>query len=123
MQPRHIPCIALALLAAADLMPPHAWAHAFLDHAEPRVGSTVAKPPDAVTLTFSEPVEADFSRIEILDARDQRIATEPLTHPKPAELQVPLPPLPPGEYTVHWAVTSIDTHQTEGRFAFTIAAP
>jgi len=114
---------AAALLAAMALTPPCAWAHAFVEHAEPRVGSSIQQSPAAVTLTFTEPVEADFSQIEILDARDRRIETGPLTHPKPAELRVPLPPLAAGDYTVHWAVTSVDTHQTEGRFVFTVSAP
>ena len=28
----------------------------------------------------------------------------------------------PGEYTVHWAVVSVDTHPTEGRFTFSVKA-
>jgi len=123
VQPRHIICAAIMLLTAMVLGPPRVWAHAFLDHAEPRVGSTVRAAPSAVRLTFTEPIEADFSRIEVLDARERRVDTEPVAHPNPAELQVPLPPLSPGEYTVHWAVTSVDTHQTEGRFSFTVAEP
>jgi methionine-rich copper-binding protein CopC len=123
MQRPHIVCAAVALLAAAALMPARAWAHALLDHATPRVGSTVHESPAAVTLTFTEPIEPDFSRVEIFDANDHRVETALTEHPKADQLRVPLPVLAPGEYTVHWAVTSIDTHQTEGRFAFTFAAP
>ena len=123
MQRRHVVCAAVALFAAAALDPPRSWAHAFLDHAAPRVGSTVHESPDAVTLTFTEAIEADFSRIEVFDARDHRVDSGAIEHPNAEQLRVPLPPLPPGEYTVHWAVTSVDTHQTEGRFGFTLAAP
>ena len=98
-------------------------AHAFLDHAEPRVGSTVEAAPPAVTLEFTEAVEPDFSRIEVRDAHDQPVAVGALEHPHPEELQVSLPPLPSGDYTVHWVVTSVDTHQTEGRFEFTVSGP
>jgi methionine-rich copper-binding protein CopC len=59
----------------------------------------------------------------VLDAHGQAIATGVLEHPKPDELRLPLPPLSAGDYTVHWAVTSVDTHQTEGRFEFTVSAP
>jgi len=102
---------------------PAASAHAFLDHAEPRVGSTVRGSPVAVRLTFTEPVEKDFSRVEVLNSHEQPIAAGQLEHPDPRELQVTMPVLPPGDYTVHWAVTSVDTHQTEGRFEFTVTAP
>jgi methionine-rich copper-binding protein CopC len=111
------------LVVAVGLGAQPAWAHAFLAHAEPRVGSTVHGAPSAVTVTFTEPIEASFSRLEVFDAKGQRIDSAPVEHPKPEELRVPLPAVPPGDYTVHWAVTSVDTHQTEGRFDFTVVAP
>ncbi len=98
-------------------------AHAFLDHAEPRVGSTVQGSLAAVTLVFTEAVEASFSHIGLTDASDQAVKTGPLDHPSTAELRVAFPPLIPGIYTVHWAVTSVDTHQTSGTFEFTLVAP
>jgi methionine-rich copper-binding protein CopC len=100
-----------------------AHAHAFLDHAEPRVGSTVHAAPVAVVLTFTEPVEAGFCRVDVRTEHDAPVTASALDHPKPEELRLPLPPLPPGVYTVHWTVTSVDTHQTEGRFEFTVASP
>lgn len=82
MQRHHIVSAAVALLSAAALTPPRTWAHTFLDHATPRVGSTVHQSPDAVTLTFTEPIEPDFSRVEVLDARDHRVETGPVEHPR-----------------------------------------
>jgi methionine-rich copper-binding protein CopC len=112
---------ALALIVALGFVrPPPARAHAFLDHAEPRVGSTVERSPPAVTLVFTEPVEEAFSRVELLDPDGGRVDTAALEHPAPATLRLPLPPLPPGEYTVRWAVVSVDTHPTEGRFTFSV---
>jgi methionine-rich copper-binding protein CopC len=110
----------LAVLAALPLLrPPPAGAHAFLDHADPRVGSTVAPPP-AVTLNFTEPVEEAFSHVEVLDPSGNRLETGALEHPAPATLRLPLPPLAPGDYTVRWAVVSVDTHPTEGTFTFSV---
>jgi methionine-rich copper-binding protein CopC len=41
------------LLAGALLLPPGAvWAHAFPDHSDPRVGSTVPAPPAQVRIWF-----------------------------------------------------------------------
>ncbi len=113
----------LSLTGVGLLGPSRASAHAFLDAAEPRVGSTVKAAPAAVSLRFTEPVEANFCRVELRDARDQKVVAGTLEHPKPDELRLPLPALPPGGYTVHWAVTSVDTHQTEGTFQFTVSAP
>ena len=104
------------LLASAALV----RAHAFLDHADPRVGSTVDAAPPALRLFFTEGIEPAFSRIEVDDAKGQKLATGPPEHPAPATLQVPLPALPAGEYTVRWSVVSVDTHPTEGKFTFSV---
>ena len=108
---------ALATLAAC---PVPAGAHAFLDHADPRVGSTVSSPPAALALTFTEPIEAAFSRVELTDAAGKRIEIGPLQHPTPATITVSLPGLGPGSYKVIWAVVSVDTHPTEGHFEFVV---
>ncbi len=109
----------VALAGLLALRAPPAGAHAFLDHADPRVGASVDAPP-AVTLVFTEPVEPAFSRVEVLDARDQPVATGALEHPAPEQLAVTVPKLAPGRYTVHWSVVSVDTHPTEGHFTFTV---
>jgi methionine-rich copper-binding protein CopC len=36
------------------------------------------------------------------------------------QLVVPVRPLPPGRYKVDWKVLSVDTHRTEGSFAFEV---
>ena len=113
---------ALILIEVGFLGPPSACAHALLDHAEPRVGSTVSSAPSALRLTFTEPLEVDFCRVDVRDTQARRIAGDTLERPKPEELRLALPPLSPGTYTVHWAVTSVDMHQTEGSFEFTVSA-
>jgi methionine-rich copper-binding protein CopC len=99
-----------------------AGAHAFLDHAMPAVGSRVATSPPRVTLRFSERIEAAFSKLEVDDATGRRVdkgdvAASP---DDPAVIAVSLPPLPPGRYTVKWHVLSVDTHVTDGDFAFEV---
>ena len=114
--------VALLFLGGVGLFgPPTVRAHAFLDHAEPRVGSTVSAAPVAVSLTFTEPVEPGFCRVEVRDVRGEKIAATALEHPKPEQLRLPLPSLPPGTYAVHWTVTSVDTHQTAGSYEFTVS--
>ena len=96
-----------------------ARAHAFLDHAEPRVGSTVPAAPKEVVLTFSQKVEAAFSSVEVSDAKGTRV-----DEGKPAvsatTMRIRVKPLPPGTYHVRWHVLSVDTHSTEGNFAFQV---
>ena len=50
-----------------------AWAHAFLDHAAPRVGSTVLAAPRELTLTYTQNLEPAFSRVEVSDAIGKRV--------------------------------------------------
>jgi hypothetical protein len=108
----------LAMLSAAS----PAFAHAFLQHANPPVGSNVPVPPAAVTITFTERVEPNFSTIEVQNARGTRVdkADPHLAGGDQTKLAVDLPKLPPGRYTVIWHATSVDTHKTEGHFNFSV---
>ena len=108
-----------ALFAAAA----GARAHAFLDRAEPRVGSTVRTAPTDVKLWFTERLEPAFSRVEVVNEAGQRVdrADGAVDPSNPALLRASLVPLSPGLYTVIWRVVSVDTHVTEGDFAFRLA--
>jgi len=113
---RTIVGLALAVLA------PAASAHAFLEHAEPRVGSTVAKAPDQVTLRFSEALEPAFSTLQVLDAAGKRVdRNDRKVDPANASvMRVSVPPLGPGKYRVKWRALSADTHVTQGDFTFEV---
>jgi copper resistance protein C len=50
-----------------------AEAHAFLDHAEPRVGSSVASAPRELSLWFTQNLEAAFSSIAVSDSNGARV--------------------------------------------------
>jgi hypothetical protein len=99
-----------------------ARAHAFLDHASPLVGSTVATAPHEVALTFTQNLEAAFSSVEVTDAKGVRV-----DQGKPQisgnTMRVGLKAAGPGRYQVHWHVLSVDTHKTEGNFSFTVGGP
>jgi methionine-rich copper-binding protein CopC len=113
-----------ALLAAAFVLASvaAAQAHAQLERADPRVGSTVRIAPSALTLYFTEGVEAAFSSVQITDASGRRVEAGKLRVDKgnPRQVQVPLKSLLPGQYNVHWRVVSVDTHKTEGSFSFEV---
>ena len=117
---RFFNALAAGLLA---LMPPGAAAHAFLDHASPRVGSTVHSAPGEVKVWFTEELEPAFSTLRVLDKdgrqidrRDKKIDPRDRT-----QMSVSLPPLAPGTYRVQWRALSVDTHVTEGDFTFVVS--
>ena len=117
--------ISLRFLTALFVIPTlrqTVMAHAFLDHAEPRVGAKIEQPPEAVKLWFTQAIEPAFSRVEVFDAAGKEVDHKD-THVDPKEpklLVVTVPQLTPGTYKVHWRVVSIDTHRTQGDFKFVV---
>jgi len=111
----------LLLLLAVDIGAVHA--HAFLDHADPRVGNTVKGPPRTLSLWFTQNLESTFSTIEVLDSNAARVnaGNASVDANDRKLLRVPLKVLPAGTYTVKWHVLSVDTHTTEGNFTFHVA--
>ena len=99
-----------------------AQAHAQLERADPRVGSTVRAAPPALMLYFTEGVEAAFSSVQVTDGSGSHFeAGKPrVDKGDPRQVQVPLKSLPAGQYNVHWRVVSVDTHRTEGSFSFEV---
>jgi methionine-rich copper-binding protein CopC len=104
--------LCLASLSVAE-------AHAFLDHADPRVGSTVHPSPARVELWMTEDLEPAFTKIKVFDSngtevdkKDAKISGSTMT--------VSLPSLPPGVYKVVWVAIATDTHRTTNDFTFTV---
>ena len=96
-----------------------ASAHAFLDHAEPRVGNTVATAPREVTLWFTQKLEPAFSSIAVTNSAGQRVDTGK-TRVSGNQMSVSLRSGGAGTYRVNWRVLSVDTHVTEGEFTFRV---
>jgi copper resistance protein C len=111
-----------AIFAVGMLVAGQARAHAFLDHSDPAVGSTVPTSPPTLALWFTEHIEPAFSTVTVTNAGGQRVDLGNAHVPPddPAELDVGLKPLPNGTYTVRWHVISVDTHKTEGNFTFDV---
>jgi len=109
---------AIALLPVLfGTVPAHA--HAFLDRAEPRVGSSVGTAPRQVSLWFTQNLEPAFSGAQVLDSAGARVDLGARVDPANRSLmRVSLKPLRPGSYKVYWRVLSVDTHTTEGSFSF-----
>ena len=99
-----------------------AQAHAFLDHADPKVGSQVHGSPSQVKVWFTQKLVAMFSSLQVfdetgkeIDKRDMKVDAS-----DPGLLVVSVPVLKPGKYKVVWRATSVDTHVTNGDFTFEV---
>jgi methionine-rich copper-binding protein CopC len=51
------------------------WAHAFLDHAEPAVGSTVHASPAVLKVWFTEKLEQALCKLQVFDESGREVAT------------------------------------------------
>ena len=119
----HRAALALAAMAAAAASGGPAMAHAFLEHASPRVGARTAVAPQEVRLSFSEPVEAAFCTVAVAGPPGFGGAGRPTSGPGDRRVLIaPLrAPTPAGRYVVHWRVVSVDSHVTQGDFQFVVA--
>ena len=109
----------LMIIALLLLVTGKANAHAFLDHAEPRVGNKVTTAPRQVTLWFTQNLEAAFSTITVTNAAGQRVDTGK-ARVSGSQMSVSLRPGGAGTYHVMWRVLSVDTHTTDGSFTFEV---
>jgi copper resistance protein C len=99
-----------------------ARAHAFLDHASPLVGSTVPTAPHELALWFTQNLEAAFSTVEVFNTNGGRV-DQGKASISGNTMRVALKPLPAGTYRVQWHALSVDTHTTQGSFAFHVGSP
>jgi hypothetical protein len=121
---RRIAVISAAMLAAV------AWgeavlAHALLAKSEPARRAVLVRPPGQVRLWFNERLEPAFCVLSVLDA-DGRPATAEsarVSAENPKLLELALPALAPGLYTVQYKVLSVDGHTVKASYTFTVKGP
>ena len=106
--------LSLFLMALATAA---ARAHAFLDHASPLVGSTVAAAPHEVVMSFTQNLEPAFSTAQVTNSSGARV-DQGKAQIGGNTMTIGLKALGPGSYKVHWHALSVDTHTTEGAFTF-----
>jgi len=114
------PLIVLSLLLL-PLSVIAAQAHAFLDHASPLVGSTVASAPAEVVLTFTQNLEASFSTVQVTGPGGARV-DQGRASVSGNTMRVGIKSAGPGSYRVQWHALSVDTHKTEGSFSFHVGS-
>ena len=101
------------------------WAHANLISSEPAANATLERGPEVIRLTFTEPLEPQFSGITLRDAEGSIVSTPPSEIDPEDPLVILLVPgdLPDGLYTVSWrSLSAADGHQAAGSFVFVVGA-
>ncbi|MBI5849004.1 MAG: copper resistance protein CopC [Nitrospirae bacterium] len=111
--------ISVLVLAA---LPRASYGHAFPDHAEPRVGSTISAAPSQVRIWFTAALEPAFSTIIVQNAASKKVdkGDGRVNPADPTLLETSLPTLSSGTYKVIWNVAARDGHRTIGDFTFVI---
>ncbi|QYD68762.1 copper resistance protein CopC [Paraburkholderia edwinii] len=96
-------------------------AHVFPRTQVPAAGATVTS-ANEVRIVFDGPLEPAFSTVTVTDASGKQVNTaKAAVDAKDHDaIEVALPPLPMGHYTVHWAAVASDGHRTHGDYGFDI---
>lgn len=103
-----------------------AEAHALLVRSDPPINAMLRESPPAVNLFMSEPLQREFSGVQVLDSQGQRVDRGGVRfNPQNrANMSVRLPQLDAGNYTVAWRTLSeVDGHTWNGSFSFTVLNP
>ncbi|AWP32651.1 copper homeostasis periplasmic binding protein CopC [Pantoea eucalypti] len=124
MQKKTISRMIIAVTAAGMMaFSSLAGAHAHLQSSLPAAKAQVTTSPDALTLNFSEDIEAAFSGVTLLDSAQKPVVTAKarVESDQKKRLIVGLPqPLKAGSYQVNWHVLSVDGHKTAGSYRFSV---
>jgi copper transport protein len=112
----------LLLALCAAFSPSHA--HALLERSEPSAGAVIAADRSSrrISLWFTEPVQASFNSIAVLDGDNRRVdqLNARTSDEEPSRVDVDVSDLPQGAYLVRWRVISTDTHVVRGSYWFAV---
>ena len=106
----------MATVASAAVLP----AHARLVSASPRDGEQLQTPPTRITLTFDEPVPAQFATV-LLSREGAPIALGAPSATGTVLTAAISGQLAPGSYRIAWRATTDDGHAISGASTFTLA--
>ena len=112
-----------AVLAVLVTAAPSAEAHAAFLGSTPAPGSRVESPPSAITLRFTEALNARLSEAKLVIASTGRTVPARVTARGRTLVLSPLRPLARGAYRLEWhTVSTGDAHPLEGSFGVGVQA-
>ena len=101
-----------------------AAAHAELTGTDPVDGAVLDRAPDAVTLSFNEPVRLTDREITVYDADGATVASEASTSGSDVVVDLPdADTMERGSFVVAWFVVSGDGHPISGSLTFSVGEP
>jgi len=123
--PGHRIALSTTAALAALLWWGAASAHALLVKSEPARRAALVRPPAQVRLWFNERLEPAFCTLVVLNADGKPATAEPaqVSPDNPKLLELALPVLGPGLYTVQYKVLSVDGHTVKASYTFTVKEP
>lgn len=113
----------LVIVCLLSISPIHVFAHAYLQHSNPKDQSQLQIAPKQVRLIFDEMIQSDFPSIQVTNSNGKKVSTgktrinKENNHVVEVHLQKKLPA---DIYTAHWRVVSADGHPVEGQIAFKV---
>lgn len=114
---------AFLVILVAGMTPSGTLAHAALDTSAPVAGEVLAAAPETVTLTFTEPLEQSYSRLQIFDSQGVEVPGTTLTFEDDGySMSLTLPGgMSNGTYSVLWRTLSeADGHTAQNYITFTV---
>jgi len=101
-------------------------AHSVLVRSDPAANAKLPQSPKVISIYFSEPLEAKFSKAKVVDTNgaahdegDSRVDAAVATH-----LTLDVKSLQPGFYSVLWTtVSKVDGHKLDGSYPFIVLNP
>ena len=115
-----LPILALMM---SILLTEAALAHAFPAQEIPKSGAVLAVPPEIVSITFTEEIDAHFSGIIVTNQSGQRVDDSDIlrdaNNRKILSVGMKKGDLSAGVYKVTWHALSTDGHRTQGSYEFT----
>ncbi|BBG59055.1 MULTISPECIES: copper homeostasis periplasmic binding protein CopC [Providencia] len=100
-----------------------AFAHAHLKDQLPAEGAAIEQAPESITLNFSEGIEVNFTKVNVIGPNNQAVKTGKASLDPSNNTRVIIPvetKLSTGKYDVQWSVVSVDGHKTKGNYSFTV---
>ncbi|WP_088824924.1 MULTISPECIES: copper resistance CopC/CopD family protein [Listeria] len=101
----------------------HADAHAYLQNSTPADGSSVAKMPAEIVLTYNETIKSDFPLITVTNSKGERISTGKTLVSAENDHVVSVHvdgEAKPDVYAAEWRVVSADGHPISGVISFKV---
>ncbi|MFX3634127.1 MAG: copper resistance CopC/CopD family protein [Candidatus Pristimantibacillus sp.] len=112
--------LVVLLLTAAPMVS----AHATLEQTVPAANAELKESPPKVELTFNEAIEQGVSSVEVLDSQSRKVTSvKAELNANRTVLQLPLPELDDGVYTVAYRIVSEDGHPVSGSYVFVLGNP